>query len=154
MPARFAPVLFGFILSGLMSLLVSGIATFRNAGLSAVGRRRVRLGEMAACTHRGVLRCFMAGGERDRPPGAGRHSQYQYVRTRVRARRSTSGVMRTGLQRSPSRTPTSSHSNASLETASRDFLTRPQQKLRPGFTLRFRLPMGMKASTSSALRST
>ncbi|MBD8065999.1 DUF2798 domain-containing protein [Devosia sp. PTR5] len=33
MPARFAPILFGFILSGLMSLLVSGIATFRNAGL-------------------------------------------------------------------------------------------------------------------------
>ena len=33
MSARFAPVLFGFILSGLMSLLVSGIATFRNAGL-------------------------------------------------------------------------------------------------------------------------
>jgi hypothetical protein len=33
MPARFAPLLFGFILSGLMSLLVSGIATFRNAGL-------------------------------------------------------------------------------------------------------------------------
>jgi hypothetical protein len=33
MPARFAPVLFGFILSALMSLLVSGIATFRNAGL-------------------------------------------------------------------------------------------------------------------------
>jgi hypothetical protein len=33
MPARFAPVVFGFILSGLMSLLVSGIATFRNAGL-------------------------------------------------------------------------------------------------------------------------
>lgn len=33
MPARFAPVLFGFILSGLMSLLVSGIATFRSAGL-------------------------------------------------------------------------------------------------------------------------
>ena len=32
MPARFAPVLFGFILSGLMSLLVSGVATFRNAG--------------------------------------------------------------------------------------------------------------------------
>lgn len=32
MPARFAPVLFGFVLSGLMSLLVSGIATFRNAG--------------------------------------------------------------------------------------------------------------------------
>lgn len=32
MPARFAPVLFGFILSALMSLLVSGIATFRNAG--------------------------------------------------------------------------------------------------------------------------
>lgn len=32
MPARFAPVLFGFILSALMSLLVSGIATLRNAG--------------------------------------------------------------------------------------------------------------------------
>ena len=34
MPARYAPVLFGFILSALMSLLVSGIATFRNAGLA------------------------------------------------------------------------------------------------------------------------
>lgn len=33
MPARFAPVLFGFILSGLMSFIVSGIATLRNAGL-------------------------------------------------------------------------------------------------------------------------
>lgn len=33
MPARYAPVLFGFILSALMSLLVSGIATYRNAGL-------------------------------------------------------------------------------------------------------------------------
>ncbi|MFK7834662.1 MAG: DUF2798 domain-containing protein [Sulfitobacter sp.] len=33
-PARFAPVLFGLILSGLMSLLVSGIATFRAVGLS------------------------------------------------------------------------------------------------------------------------
>jgi len=33
MPARFAPVLFGFVLSALMSFLVSGIATFRNAGL-------------------------------------------------------------------------------------------------------------------------
>jgi hypothetical protein len=32
MPPRFAPVLFGFILSALMSLLVSGIATFRTAG--------------------------------------------------------------------------------------------------------------------------
>jgi hypothetical protein len=31
--ARFAPVAFGFVLSCLMSLLVSGIATFRNAGL-------------------------------------------------------------------------------------------------------------------------
>ena len=28
-PARFAPVLFGLILSGLMSLVVSGISTFR-----------------------------------------------------------------------------------------------------------------------------
>jgi len=33
MPVRFAPALFGFILSGLMSLAVSGIATLRNAGL-------------------------------------------------------------------------------------------------------------------------
>ncbi len=32
MPARFAPVLFGFVLSALMSFVVSGIATFRNAG--------------------------------------------------------------------------------------------------------------------------
>ena len=32
MPARFAPVLFGLILSALMSLIVSGIATLRNAG--------------------------------------------------------------------------------------------------------------------------
>ena len=34
MPARFAPALFGFILSGLMSFAVSGIATLRNAGLT------------------------------------------------------------------------------------------------------------------------
>ena len=33
-PARFAPLAFGFVLSGLMSLLVSGIATVRQAGLS------------------------------------------------------------------------------------------------------------------------
>lgn len=33
MPPRFAPVLFGFLLSALMSFIVSGIATFRNAGL-------------------------------------------------------------------------------------------------------------------------
>ena len=32
-PAKFAPALFGLILSGLMSLLVSGISTFRAAGL-------------------------------------------------------------------------------------------------------------------------
>lgn len=32
-PARFAPVLFGFLLSGMMSFIVSGIATFRAAGL-------------------------------------------------------------------------------------------------------------------------
>ncbi|MGB3245999.1 MAG: DUF2798 domain-containing protein [Sulfitobacter sp.] len=31
-PARFAPILFGFILSGLMSFMVSGIATLRAAG--------------------------------------------------------------------------------------------------------------------------
>jgi hypothetical protein len=29
---KFAPMLFGFILSGLMSLLVSGISTFRATG--------------------------------------------------------------------------------------------------------------------------
>lgn len=33
-PKRFAPALFGLILSGLMSLLVSGIATYRAAGLA------------------------------------------------------------------------------------------------------------------------
>lgn len=32
-PRKFAPVLFGLILSGLMSLLVSGISTFRATGL-------------------------------------------------------------------------------------------------------------------------
>jgi len=32
-PARFAPVVFGFILSGLMSLIVSGIATLRAVGM-------------------------------------------------------------------------------------------------------------------------
>lgn len=30
--SKFAPMLFGFILSGLMSLLVSGISTFRAVG--------------------------------------------------------------------------------------------------------------------------
>lgn len=33
MPPRFAPILFGFVLSALMSFIVSGIATVRNAGL-------------------------------------------------------------------------------------------------------------------------
>ena len=32
-PPRFAPIVFGLILSGLMSLIVSGIATFRAVGL-------------------------------------------------------------------------------------------------------------------------
>jgi hypothetical protein len=32
-PAKFAPIVFGFVLSCLMSLLVSGIATLRTAGL-------------------------------------------------------------------------------------------------------------------------
>lgn len=32
-PARFAPVAFGFILSGLMSCMVSGIATVRALGV-------------------------------------------------------------------------------------------------------------------------
>lgn len=34
MSPRFAPVLFGFVLSALMSLIVSGIATLKNAGFS------------------------------------------------------------------------------------------------------------------------
>lgn len=34
-PVRFAPVLFGLILSGLMSLVVSGIATLRAIGMGA-----------------------------------------------------------------------------------------------------------------------
>ena len=33
-PKRFTPILFGFILSGLMSLIVSGISTVRVAGLA------------------------------------------------------------------------------------------------------------------------
>lgn len=33
MHPRFAPALFGFVLSALMSFVVSGVATFRNAGL-------------------------------------------------------------------------------------------------------------------------
>ena len=32
-PRRFAPILFGLLLSGLMSLLVAGISTFRAVGL-------------------------------------------------------------------------------------------------------------------------
>ncbi|MFT5870267.1 MAG: hypothetical protein ACI8TF_002389 [Paracoccaceae bacterium] len=32
-PARFAPLLFGLILSGLMSFLVSGITTYRFLGM-------------------------------------------------------------------------------------------------------------------------
>jgi hypothetical protein len=34
MPQRFAPLLFGFILSALMSFIVSGVATVRNSGLT------------------------------------------------------------------------------------------------------------------------
>lgn len=34
-PSQFAPALFGLILSGLMSLLVSGISTYRAVGLDA-----------------------------------------------------------------------------------------------------------------------
>lgn len=32
-PSRYAPVLFGLILSGLMSLIVSGLSTFRAVGM-------------------------------------------------------------------------------------------------------------------------
>lgn len=35
LPPSLAPVLYGLILSGLMSLLVSGISTYRVAGLGA-----------------------------------------------------------------------------------------------------------------------
>ncbi|MFZ5568112.1 MAG: DUF2798 domain-containing protein [Pseudomonadota bacterium] len=35
LPARYAPALFGFILSGLMSLLVSAISTLRAVGPGA-----------------------------------------------------------------------------------------------------------------------
>ncbi len=34
MPARYAPYLFGFLLSGFMSLIVSGVATWRALGLT------------------------------------------------------------------------------------------------------------------------
>ena len=34
-PARFAPILFGFILSGLMSFMVSGISTARAVPIDA-----------------------------------------------------------------------------------------------------------------------
>lgn len=33
-PRKYGPILFGLILSGLMSLLVSGISTFRAVGLA------------------------------------------------------------------------------------------------------------------------
>lgn len=33
MSPRFAPIVFGFLLSAQMSFVVSGVATFRNAGL-------------------------------------------------------------------------------------------------------------------------
>ena len=32
LPARYAPLMFGFVLSALMSLLVSGVSTFRAVG--------------------------------------------------------------------------------------------------------------------------
>lgn len=34
MPQKYAPILFGLLLSGLMSFVVSGIATFRALGLN------------------------------------------------------------------------------------------------------------------------
>lgn len=34
-PNKYGPVLFGLMLSGLMSLLVSGISTFRTVGMTA-----------------------------------------------------------------------------------------------------------------------
>lgn len=35
-PARFAPILFGLFLSGMMSLIVSGLSTFRAIGFGGV----------------------------------------------------------------------------------------------------------------------
>ncbi|MEO6300169.1 MAG: DUF2798 domain-containing protein [Paracoccaceae bacterium] len=32
-PARYAPILFGFLLSGMMSCIVSGLSTFRALGM-------------------------------------------------------------------------------------------------------------------------
>lgn len=37
LPARLEPVAFGFLLSGLMSLLVSGVSTFLSVGAGAFG---------------------------------------------------------------------------------------------------------------------
>ncbi len=34
-PARFAPILFGFLLSGMMSFLVSGLSTLRALGMGS-----------------------------------------------------------------------------------------------------------------------
>jgi hypothetical protein len=34
LPKRFAPILTGFLLSGFMTFIISGIATFRNVGLT------------------------------------------------------------------------------------------------------------------------
>ncbi|MEK0164336.1 DUF2798 domain-containing protein [Phaeobacter sp. JH20_36] len=35
LPARFAPILFGLILSGIMSCIVTGVATLKAVGLSS-----------------------------------------------------------------------------------------------------------------------
>lgn len=34
-PARYAPILFGLLVSGFMSFMVSGVATLRNEGLTS-----------------------------------------------------------------------------------------------------------------------
>ena len=34
LPKHFAPILTGFLLSGFMTLIISGVATFRNIGLA------------------------------------------------------------------------------------------------------------------------
>ncbi len=34
-PKKFEPILFGFLLSGIMSLLISGVSTLRAVGLAA-----------------------------------------------------------------------------------------------------------------------
>lgn len=81
-PARFAPVLFGLLLSGLMSLIVSGIATLRAVGFAGeAGFAGIWMGSwlfswavafpavlvVAPLARRLVARLTRAGPEESRP---------------------------------------------------------------------------------------